>query len=60
MLARIEEARMVDMGLGERWQALGDAVDAWIVRETEFDRLTDPGGANRWKALSEAEPEDGA
>ena len=44
VLAWIEERRMADMGLGERWQATGDAVDAWIVREAELDRLTVNGG----------------
>ncbi len=29
LLARIEQQRMADMGLEERWNALGDAVDAW-------------------------------
>ncbi len=28
LLARIEQQRMADMGLEERWNALGDAVDA--------------------------------
>ena len=28
LLAKIEEQRMADMGLEERWKALGDAVDA--------------------------------
>ena len=30
LLARIEQQRMADMGLEKRWQALGDAVDAWL------------------------------
>ena len=43
---------MADMGLEERWKALGDAVDAWLDREAELDRLTDPGAAERWRAVS--------
>ena len=51
---------MADMGLEERWQALGDAVDAWLDREAELDRLTDPGAAERWRAVSgSADPEGG-
>ena len=60
LLARIEQQRMADMGLEERWQALGDAVDAWLDREAELDRLTDPGAAERWRAVSgSADPEGG-
>ncbi len=60
LLARIEQQRMADLGLEERWQALGDAVDAWLDREAEFDRLTDPGAAERWRAVSgSADPEGG-
>ena len=48
------------MGLEERWQALGDAVDAWLDRAAELDRLTDPGAAERWRAVSSsADPEGG-
>ena len=36
---------MADMGLEERWTALGDAVDAWL------DRKADPGAAERWRAV---------
>ena len=60
LLSRIEEQRMADMGLEERWTALGDAVDAWLDREAELDRLTDPGAAGRWRAVSgSADPEGG-
>ena len=60
LLARIEQQRMADLGLEERWQALGDAVDAWLDREAELDRLTDPGAAERWRAVSgSADPEGG-
>ena len=60
LLARIEQQRMADMGLEERWNALGDAVDAWPDREAELDRLTDPGAAERWRAVSgSADPEGG-
>ena len=60
LLARIEQQRMADIGLEERWQALGDAVDAWLDREVELDRLTDPGAAERWRAVSgSADPEGG-
>ena len=60
LLARIEQQRMADMGLEERWQALGDAVDAWLDRAAELDRLTDPGAAERWRAVSSsADPEGG-
>ena len=52
LLARLEEARMADMGLEERWRAMGDAVDAWLDREAELDRLSDPGAAERWRAVS--------
>ena len=60
LLAKIEERRMADMGLEERWKALGDAVDAWLDREAELDRLTDPGATERWRAVSvSADPEGG-
>ncbi len=60
LLAKIEERRMADMGLEEHWKALGDAVDAWLDREAELDRLTDPGAAERWRAVSvSADPEGG-
>ena len=60
LLARIEEERMADMGLEDRRAVLGDAVDAWLDREAEFDRLTDPGAAGRWQAVSAgADPEGG-
>ena len=60
LLSKIEEQRMADMGLADRWAALGDAVDAWIDREAELDRLTDPGAAGRWQAVSAgADPEGG-
>ena len=61
LLSRIEEQRMADMGLEERWTAVGDAVDARLDREAEFDRLTDPGAAGRWRAVSgSADPEGGS
>ena len=59
LLARLEEARMADMGLGERWAAMGDAVDAWLDREGELDRLTDAGAAERWRAVSVGADPDG-
>ena len=60
LLARLEEARMADMGLGERWTAMGDAVDAWLDREGELDRLTDASAAERWRSVSVgADPEGG-
>ena len=60
LLSRLEEARMADMGLGERWRAMGDAVDAWLDRETELDRLSDAGAAERWRAVSASgDPEGG-
>ena len=60
LLVKIEQQRMADMGLEERWKALGDAVDAWLDREAELDRLTDPGAAERWRAVSgSADPEGG-
>ena len=60
LLARLEEERMADMGLEDRWAVLGDAVDAWLDREAELDRLTDPGAAGRWQAVSAgADPEGG-
>ena len=60
LLSRLEEARMADMGLEERWRAMGDAVDAWLDRETELDRLSDAGAAERWRAVSASgDPEGG-
>ena len=60
LLSKLEEERMADMALEDRWRALGDAVDAWLVREAELDRLTDPGAAGRWRAASaSADPEGG-
>ena len=60
LLSKIEEQRMAELGLEDRWTALGDAVDAWIDREAELDRLTDPGAAGRWRAVSgSADPEGG-
>ena len=53
LLSKIEEARMADMELGERWAAMGDAVDAWL------DRLTDPGAAERWRAVKPSADPDG-
>lgn len=52
LLSKLEEARMADMGLEERWASLGDAVDAWLDREAELDRLSDAGAAERWRAAS--------
>ena len=60
LLAKIKEQQMADLGLENRWKALGDAVDAWLDREAELDRLTDPGAAERWRAVSgSADPEGG-
>ena len=60
LLSKLEEERMADMGLEDRRSALGDAVDAWLVREAELDRLTDPGADGRWRAVSaSADPEGG-
>lgn len=60
VLSRLEEARMADMGLEERWRAMGDAVDAWLDRETELDRLSDADAAERWRAVSASgDPEGG-
>ena len=50
LLSKLEEARMADMGLEERWRALGEAVDVWLDREAELDRLSDAGAAERWHA----------
>ena len=49
LLAKIEEKRMAEMGMEERWTALGDTVDVWVEREAELERLTDPGAAERWQ-----------
>ena len=58
LLSKLEEARMADMGLEERWASVGDAVDAWLDREAELDRLSDAGAAERWRAASPgADPE---
>ena len=51
VLAVLEERRLRDAGMGDRWDAACAAVDAWLEREGELARLTDPGAANRWKAL---------
>ncbi len=51
VLAVLEEQRLRDAGLGDRWDAACAAVDAWLEREGELARLTDPGAANRWKAV---------
>ena len=60
LLSKLEEQRMADMGLEDRWTALGDAVDAWLAREAELDRLTDSATAERWRAVSgSADPEGG-
>ena len=60
LLSKLEEERMADMALEDRWRALGDAVDAWLDREAELDRLTDPGAEGRWRAVSaSADPEGG-
>ena len=60
LISKVEEQRMADLGLEDRWTALGDAVDAWLDREAELDRLTDPGTAGRWRAVSaSADPEGG-
>ena len=42
LLAKIEEQRMADMGLEERWKALGDAVDAWLDRDVVKRRRLTP------------------
>ena len=39
-------------GLEGGWKAPGDAVDAWLDWEAEFDRLTGPGAAERWQVVS--------
>jgi len=59
VLAKVEAERMAALGLGDRWAALGDAVDAWLVREGDLDRLTDPGAAARWQAVSGSADPDG-
>ena len=60
VLAKVEQERLEDLDLGDRWAALGDAVDAWLSREGDLDRLTDPGAAGRWQAVSgSADPEGG-
>ena len=60
VLAKIEKERMAELGLEDRWAALGDAVDAWLSREGDLDRLTDPDAAARWQAVSgSADPEGG-
>ncbi len=60
VLVKVEQERMEDLDLGDRWAALGDAVDAWLSREGDLDRLTDPGAAARWQAVSaSADPEGG-
>ncbi len=51
---------MAYMGLEERRKALGNAVDAWLDREAELDRLTDADAAECWRAVSgSADPEGG-
>ncbi len=52
VLALLEERRLREAGAGSAWDAASDAVDAWLEREGDLDRLTDPAAANRWKAVS--------
>ena len=59
LISKVEEQRMADLGLEDRWTALGDAVDAWLDREAELDRLTDPGTAGRWRAVSASADSEG-
>ena len=59
VLAKVEQERMEDLDLGDRWTALGDAVDAWLWREGDLDRLTDPGAAARWQAVSVSADSEG-
>ena len=60
LLAKIEEQHFADLGLEDRWKALGDAVDAWLDRQAELDRLTDPGTVECWRSVSgSADPKGG-
>ena len=52
VLALLEERRLREAGAEGAWDAACDAVDAWLEREGDLDRLTDPAAANRWKAVS--------
>ena len=52
VLAVVQERELRDAGLGDRWEAVCAAVDAWLEHEGALARLTDPGAANRWKALA--------
>ena len=51
MLSLVEERRLREAGAGQAWEDTCDAVDAWIVREGELERLTDP-GVNRHSILT--------
>ncbi len=60
LLAKNEEQHFADLGLEDRWKALGDTVDAWLDREAELDRLTDPGAVECWRSVSgSADPKGG-
>ena len=52
MLARLKRERMAELGLEEQWAATGDAVDAWMDREADLERLTNFGASERWQAAS--------
>ncbi|MCY4591004.1 MAG: hypothetical protein OXE86_10720 [Alphaproteobacteria bacterium] len=52
VLTRLERERIEELGLGEQWAATGAAVDAWMSREADLERLTDFAAAERWQAVS--------
>ena len=51
VLAKLEERRLREAGVGDAWDETCAEVDARLEREGDLDRPTDPGAANRWKAV---------
>ena len=50
ILSSLEEHRTRELGAGERFDHVADAVDSWLEREDDLAHLADPGAANRWRA----------
>ena len=50
ILSSLEEHRTRELGAGERFDHVAQAVDTWLEREDDLAHLADPGAANRWRA----------